>query len=156
MVCANATWLARAYNTRIHTSRTHTPFANHFAANRCFRACTILSRHSTQHSALNFCRSFEPAVYVDGQICLDLLQSQWSPIYDVGSLLTSIQSLLSDPNPASPANAEAAALFQCKTPHTHERRVHGRPRVRFLRVPSMLLVVQLGLGCHAFACDSAC
>jgi ubiquitin-conjugating enzyme E2 A len=54
------------------------------------------------------------AVYVDGNICLDLLQSQWSPIYDVASLLTSIQSLLTDPNPASPANAEAASLFQSK------------------------------------------
>lgn len=63
------------------------------------------------------------AVYVDGNICLDLLQSQWSPIYDVGSVLTSIQSLLCDPNPASPANAEAAALFQSES-----RREGGRER----------------------------
>lgn len=54
---------------------------------------------------------FHPNVYVDGGICLDLLQSMWSPIYDVGSILTSVQSLLSDPNPASPANAEAASLY---------------------------------------------
>ena len=48
---------------------------------------------------------------MDGGICLDLLQSMWSPIYDVSSILTSVQSLLSDPNPSSPANAEAAALY---------------------------------------------
>ncbi|GKE18215.1 ubiquitin-conjugating enzyme E2 2 [Tanacetum coccineum] len=35
----------------------------------------------------------------------------WSPIYDVAVILTSIQSLLCDPNPNSPANSEAARLF---------------------------------------------
>ncbi|KAI8002774.1 Ubiquitin-conjugating enzyme E2 2 [Camellia lanceoleosa] len=48
------------------------------------------------------------AVYADGSICLDILQNQWSPIYDVAAILTSIQSLLCDPNPNSPANSEAA------------------------------------------------
>ncbi len=56
-------------------------------------------------------RVFHPNVYADGQICLDILQSQWSPIYDVAALLTSIQSLLCDPNPNSPANSEAARLY---------------------------------------------
>ena len=51
------------------------------------------------------------AVYADGQICLDILQNAWSPIYDVSAVLTSIQSLLCDPNPNSPANSEAAKLF---------------------------------------------
>lgn len=52
-----------------------------------------------------------PAVYGDGGICLDILQNQWSPIYDVSAILTSIQSLLSDPNPNSPANSEAARQY---------------------------------------------
>ena len=30
-------------------------------------------------------------VYADGSICLDILQNQWSPIYDVAAILTSIQ-----------------------------------------------------------------
>lgn len=78
------------------------------------------------------------AVYADGGICLDILQNQWSPIYDVSAILTSIQvclpcfsrvlttqatsshgltcgpppqSLLYDPNPNSPANSEAARLY---------------------------------------------
>ena len=57
-------------------------------------------------------RLFHPNVYNDGKICLDILQNQWSPIYDISAVLTSIQSLLSDPNPASPANAEASQLFE--------------------------------------------
>ena len=33
------------------------------------------------------------SVYADGSICLDILQNQWSPIYDVAAILTSIQVL---------------------------------------------------------------
>ncbi|CAI7730660.1 unnamed protein product [Closterium sp. NIES-54] len=56
-------------------------------------------------------KMFHPNVYADGSICLDILQNHWSPIYDVGAILTSIQSLLCDPNPNSPANSEAARLY---------------------------------------------
>ncbi|OXB71827.1 UNVERIFIED_CONTAM: hypothetical protein H355_009091, partial [Colinus virginianus] len=31
------------------------------------------------------------SVYNDGNICLDILQTQWSPIYDISAILTSIQ-----------------------------------------------------------------
>eukprot|EP00216_Chloropicon_sp_CCMP2111_P006174 CAMPEP_0198239912 /NCGR_PEP_ID=MMETSP1446-20131203/5184_1 /TAXON_ID=1461542 ORGANISM="Unidentified sp, Strain CCMP2111" /NCGR_SAMPLE_ID=MMETSP1446 /ASSEMBLY_ACC=CAM_ASM_001112 /LENGTH=173 /DNA_ID=CAMNT_0043922579 /DNA_START=60 /DNA_END=581 /DNA_ORIENTATION=+ len=56
-------------------------------------------------------KMFHPNIYADGQICLDILQNKWSPVYDVAAILTSIQSLLTDPNPNSPANSEAARLF---------------------------------------------
>ena len=68
-------------------------------------------------------RIFHPNIYNDGQICLDILQNQWSPIYDISAILTSIQSLLSDPNPASPANSEASRLY------SENRREYNR-RVR--------------------------
>lgn len=54
---------------------------------------------------------FHPNIYADGSICLDILQHAWSPVYDVSSILTSIQSLLTDPNPNSPANATASKMF---------------------------------------------
>ena len=56
-------------------------------------------------------KMFHPNIYNDGSICLDILQNMWSPVYDISSILTSIQSLLSDPNPKSPANNVAAELF---------------------------------------------
>jgi len=51
------------------------------------------------------------AVYNDGTLCMDIIQDQWSPCHSVCTLLTSVQSLLCDPNPASPANPEAAQLL---------------------------------------------
>ena len=54
---------------------------------------------------------FHPNVYADGLLCLDILQNEWSPIYDVKGILMSVRSLLTDPNPNSPANAEAAKLY---------------------------------------------
>ena len=56
-------------------------------------------------------KMFHPNIYNNGEICLDILQNQWSPIYDISAILTSIQSLLTDPNPNSPANSEAAKLW---------------------------------------------
>ncbi|GER38570.1 ubiquitin-conjugating enzyme E2 2 [Striga asiatica] len=67
-------------------------------------------------------RMFHPNIYADGSICLDILQNQWSPIYDAAAILTSIQSLLCDPNPNSPANSEAARLFS-ESKREYNRRV---------------------------------
>ncbi|POY75143.1 hypothetical protein BMF94_1774 [Rhodotorula taiwanensis] len=57
-------------------------------------------------------KMFHPNVYANGELCLDILQNRWSPTYDVAAILTSIQSLLHDPNPNSPANVEAATLYR--------------------------------------------
>lgn len=48
---------------------------------------------------------------MNGNICLDILDKAWTPLYDCTAILTQIQSLLTDPNPDSPANNEAAQLF---------------------------------------------
>jgi ubiquitin-conjugating enzyme E2 A len=62
---------------------------------------------------ITFCNFniFHPNVYLDGKLCFDLLDKRWSPLYDVSSILTSIQNLLYDPNPNSPANLRAAEMF---------------------------------------------
>lgn len=43
-----------------------------------------------------------------GRICLDILKKNWSPALQIKSVLLSIQSLLSEPNPDDPLNNEAA------------------------------------------------
>ncbi|KAJ7944597.1 Ubiquitin-conjugating enzyme E2 2 [Quillaja saponaria] len=55
---------------------------------------------------------FHSIVYNDGSLCLDIIQNAWSPCQNVSTILTSVQSLLTDSNPASPANPEAAELYQ--------------------------------------------
>ena len=45
-------------------------------------------------------KMFHPNIYSNGELCLDILQNRWSPTYDVAAVLTSVQSLLNDPNPA--------------------------------------------------------
>ena len=67
-------------------------------------------------------KMFHPNIYADGGICLDILQNRWSPTYDVSAILTSIQSLLSDPNPNSPANSLAATLYK-ENKREYEKRV---------------------------------
>jgi ubiquitin-conjugating enzyme E2 A len=54
---------------------------------------------------------YHPNIYRDGQICVDILQGEWSPSQNIRTILMSIISLLSDPNPSSPANREAANLY---------------------------------------------
>ncbi len=63
---------------------------------------------------------------------MDILQRNWSPTYDVCAILTSIRSLLNDPNPNSPANNEAAKLF------VENRRLY-ESKVRKLVEESILL-----------------
>ena len=65
---------------------------------------------------------FHPNIDAGGAICLDILQNRWSPSYDVSAILISIQSLLNDPNPNSPANTEAAQLFK-ENRRQYEKRV---------------------------------
>jgi len=55
---------------------------------------------------------FHPNVYSDGVLCLDIIQDQWKPVYTTANVLLSIQSMLTDPNCASPANPEAAQLYE--------------------------------------------
>jgi len=54
---------------------------------------------------------FHPNIFADGSLCLDIIQDKWKPIYTVSSILSSVQSLLCDPNTDSPANADAARLY---------------------------------------------
>ncbi|KAK9767347.1 Ubiquitin-conjugating enzyme E2 11 [Basidiobolus ranarum] len=48
-----------------------------------------------------------------GAICLDILKEQWSAVYNVQTILLSLQSLLGEPNNDSPLNPEAAQLWDC-------------------------------------------
>lgn len=69
---------------------------------------------------------FHPNVYRDGKVCISTLQhpipeehrdetfdgtGYWSPANGIETILMSIISLFSDPNPNDPANADAAGMY---------------------------------------------
>ncbi|KAH0388756.1 putative ubiquitin conjugating enzyme, partial [Aureobasidium melanogenum] len=54
---------------------------------------------------------YHPNVDMKGRICLDILKDKWSAVLNVGSVLLSLQSLLGEPNNASPLNGQAAEFW---------------------------------------------
>ncbi len=49
---------------------------------------------------------WHPNVDMSGNICLDILKDKWSAVYNVQTLLLSLQSLLEEANNSSPLNAQ--------------------------------------------------
>lgn len=47
-----------------------------------------------------------------GAICLDILKSEWSPALTIRTALLSVESLLSDPYPDDPQDAEVAEMYK--------------------------------------------
>lgn len=67
---------------------------------------------------------FHPNVYPSGTVCLSILNEEegWKPAITIKQILLGIQDLLDDPNPDSPAQAEAYNLFK-KDRQAYEKKV---------------------------------
>lgn len=67
---------------------------------------------------------FHPNVYPSGTVCLSILNEEegWKPAITIKQILIGIQDLLNDPNPDSPAQAEAYNLFK-KDRQAYEKKV---------------------------------
>lgn len=62
---------------------------------------------------------FHPNIDTAGLICLDILKDKWTALYDVRTVLLSIQSLLGEPNTLSPLNQVAAQLWPDRMAYQH-------------------------------------
>ncbi|XP_068952916.1 ubiquitin-conjugating enzyme E2 C-like [Petaurus breviceps papuanus] len=54
---------------------------------------------------------YHPNVDIQRNICLDIVKDKWSALYDVRTILLSIQSLLGESNIDSPLNTHTAKLW---------------------------------------------
>ncbi|KAF8163075.1 ubiquitin-conjugating enzyme/RWD-like protein [Crassisporium funariophilum] len=71
---------------------------------------------------------YHPNVDINGgAICLDILQDKWSAVYSVQTILLSLQSLLGEPNNASPLNPDAAGLWSSPSAFKSQLMKHYRP-----------------------------
>jgi len=71
---------------------------------------------------------YHPNVDFSGRICLDILKDKWTAAYNIQTILLSLQSLLGEPNNASPLNGEAAELWD-KDPALFKTKVTDRHKV---------------------------
>ena len=72
---------------------------------------------------------FHPNVYPSGTVCLSILNEDegWKPAITVKQIALGIQDLLDNPNPESPAQAEAYNLFK-RDKVEYEKRVRRTVR----------------------------
>ncbi|KAH6575227.1 hypothetical protein BASA62_002046 [Batrachochytrium salamandrivorans] len=53
---------------------------------------------------------YHPNIDMSGNICLDILKDKWSAVYNVQTVLLSLQSLLGEPNNESPTECAGSAI----------------------------------------------
>ena len=58
-------------------------------------------------------RVFHPNVHFEtGEICLDILKKEWSPVWNIQAACRAIMALLAHPEPDSPLNCDAGNMMR--------------------------------------------
>lgn len=78
-----------------------------------FHCLLIIKRFKTFPSKVHFLtKIYHPNIDALGRICLDILKEAWTPALQLKTVLLSVQSLLSSPNPDDPLVPEIAKMWR--------------------------------------------
>lgn len=72
-------------------------------------------------------RIFHPNIDLDGNVCLNILREDWSPVLNLNSVFIGLNFLFLEPNPMDPLNKDAANML-VKEPRRFEREVYQSMR----------------------------
>lgn len=56
-------------------------------------------------------RIFHPNIDLEGNICLNILREDWSPVLNLNSILVGLLFLFLEPNPTDPLNKQSASVL---------------------------------------------
>ena len=98
------------------------PFATPYSGGVFELTIAVPPNYPTKPPQMKFrTKIFHPNIsWKDGEICLDVLQGQWTPAWTLSSACTAVLALLDSPEPDSPLNVDAATLYR-----TGDRRAYG-------------------------------
>jgi len=95
---------------------------------------------------------WHPNVYKDGRVCISILhqpgndpmsgelpEERWMPTQTVSTIMLSFQSMLSDPNLASPANLDASLMYRDKRKQFNEK-MAKLVEAANMRVPTYVVI----------------
>uniref|UniRef100_A0A3B3I710 NEDD8-conjugating enzyme UBC12 n=5 Tax=Atherinomorphae TaxID=1489913 RepID=A0A3B3I710_ORYLA len=66
---------------------------------------------------------YHPNIDLEGNVCLNILRSDWKPVLTINSIIYGLQYLFLEPNPEDPLNKEAAEVLQTNR-RLFEQNVH--------------------------------